>query len=115
MRQRRPQRAVQEGPLEGLLDVMPGMVDQVLIVHARWAGRHAGETGQAAIKMLDDRRRRRAVVLQHVLDLVDAAAGAIQFIAKQDVCRAGRRAEAAMHAGSQNLLRFRHVRVLKLG
>ncbi len=53
--------------------------------------------------MLDDFRRRRAVGLQHVLDQIDAPARAVEFVAEQHIGRAGRGAEAAMHAGAQDL------------
>ncbi len=62
-----------------------------------------------------DLRGRRPVVLQHVLDQVDAAARRIEFVAVQHVGRTGRGAEAAMHAGAQDLFRFRHIRIGKLG
>ncbi len=41
----------------GLLDMAAGVVDQVHVVHARRAGGHAGEAGQAAVDVLDDLRR----------------------------------------------------------
>ena len=41
--------------------------------------------------------------LQHVLDQVDAAARAVELVAEQHIGRAGRGAEAAMHAGAQDL------------
>ena len=56
-----------------------------------------------------------AVVLQHVLDEVDAAARAVEFVAEQHIGRAGRGAEAAMHAGAQDLVGFRDVRIGELG
>ena len=64
--------------------------------------------------MQDNLRRRRPVVLQHVLDQVDAPARRIQLVAVEHVGRAGGGAEAAMHAGAQDLFRFRHVRVGQL-
>ncbi len=57
---------------------------------------------------------RRTTVLEHVLDEVDAAARAVEFVAEHDVGRAGRGAEAAVHAGAQNLLRFGDMRVSEL-
>ena len=67
---------VEQRPPVGLLDMRAGMVDQVHVIDARRAGRHAGEAGQAAVDMGDDLLVRRAAVLQHVLDQVDAAARA---------------------------------------
>ena len=40
----------------------------------------------------------RAAVLQHGLDQLDPAARAVALVAQQDIGRAGRRAEAAVHA-----------------
>ncbi len=84
-------------------------------MHARRAGGHAGEAGQAAVDMLDDLGGRRPVVLQHVLDQVDAPARGIELVAEQHIGRAGRGAEAAMHAGAQDLVGFRDIRVGELG
>ena len=67
---------VEQRPPVGLLDMGAGMVDQMHVVHARRAGRHAGEAGQAAVDMGDDLLVGRPAVLQHVLDQVDAAARA---------------------------------------
>ena len=59
--------------------------------------------------------RRRPVVLQHVLDQVDAPARGIELVAEQHIGRAGRGAEAAMHAGAQDLVGLRDVRIGELG
>ena len=44
------------------------------------------------------------VVLQHLLDEIDAPARRIELVAEQHIGRAGRLAEAAMHAGAQDLV-----------
>ena len=54
-------------------------------------------------------------VLQHLLDQVDAPARGIELVAEQHIGRTGRGAEAAMHAGAQDFLRFGGLRVGKLG
>jgi hypothetical protein len=54
--------------------------------------------------MLDHFGGRRPVVLQHLLDQVDAAARRIELVAEQHIGRAGRGAEAAMHAGAEDLV-----------
>ena len=54
------------------------------------------------------------VVLQHVLDQIDAAARGIELVAEQHIGRAGRGAEAAMHAGAQDLVGFRDVGIGEL-
>ena len=46
----------------------------------------------------------RAAGLQQLLDQIDAAARAIALVAADDIGRAGRGAEAAMHAGAQDFL-----------
>ena len=78
--------------------MMPGVVDEVHVIDARGAGRHARQAGEAAVDVLDDVLRRRAVILQHVLDEIDPPPGAVEFVAEQDIGRTGRGAEAAMHA-----------------
>src|ERR1700722_11310 len=84
------------------------------VVHARRAGGHAGEAGKTAIDVLDDFRRRRAVFFQHLLDEIDSAARTIEFIPQQDVGRAGRGAEPAMHAGPQDLVGFGNIGIGEL-
>ena len=64
---------------------LPGVVDQMHVVDARGAGGHAGQAGEAAVDVLDQPRSgRRAVVLQHVLDEIDAAARAVELVAQQN-------------------------------
>ena len=92
-----------------------GMVDQMHVIDARRAGGHAGEAGQAAVDMRDDLLVGGPAVLQHVLDQVDSPARRIQFVAEHHIGRAGRRAEAAMHAVAQDLFRFRDMRIGELG
>src|SRR3954469_4572309 len=65
--------------------------------------------------MLDHFARRRAVLLQHLLDEGDAPARTIEFIAEQHIGRTGRGAEAAMHAGAQDLVGFRDIGIGQLG
>ena len=64
--------------------------------------------------MQGDFRIRRPVVLQHVLDQVDAAARRIELVAVEHVGRAGRGAEAAMDAGAENLFQFGRIRIGQL-
>src|SRR3569623_626203 len=65
--------------------------------------------------MLDHFRRRLLVMLQHLLDEVDAAARAIEFVTEQHIGRARCGAEAAMHALAQDGVGFRDIRIGKLG
>ena len=103
------EQAVEQGPRIGVLDMGARVVDEVHVVHARRAGGHAGQARQAAVDMLDHLGGRRPVVLQHVLDQVDAPARRIELVAEQHVGRAGRGAEAAMHAGAQDAVGFRDL------
>ena len=74
-------------------------------MHSGRTRRHAGQAREATIDVFDDGRRCRLVPLEHVFDLVDAAARAVEFVAEQEIGWASCRAEPAMHAGSQDLLR----------
>ena len=55
-----------------------------------------------------------SVLLQHLLDQVDPPARAIEFVAEQHIGRAGRGAEAAMHAGAQDLVGLRDIGIGEL-
>ena len=94
--------------------MMARVIHQMHIVHAGRASRHAGQTGQAAVDMLDVKLGCRPVLFQHVLYQVDAPAWTVEFVAEQHVCGARRRAEPAMYAGAQNLLRSPGFRIGKL-
>jgi hypothetical protein len=91
------------------------VVDEVHVVDAGGTGRHARQAREAAVDVLDDVLRRRAIVLQHVLDEVDPPSGAIEFVAEQHIGRTGRGAEAAMHARPQNLLGLLDIGIRQLG
>src|SRR5690606_13760069 len=69
-RERGANDAIGKRPAIGLLDMRAGMIDEVHVVHAGRTGRHAGETGQAAVDMLHDLLVGGLAALQHVLDQV---------------------------------------------
>ncbi len=106
--------AIEQRPPVGLLDVRAGVIDQMHVMHAGRTGGHAGEARQAAVDMLDHVGGRRPVLLQHVLDQIDAPARRIELVAEQHIGRAGGGAEAAMHAGAQDFFRFRDLRIGEL-
>src|SRR5689334_22501327 len=54
------------------------------------------------------------VMLQHLLDQVNASARGVEFVAVEHIGRTSRRAKSAMHAGAQNLFRFRNIGIGKL-
>ena len=114
-RQHRAQGPLGQRPRIVPLDPDPRLIDQMHVVHARRTGGHAGEAGQAAVDMLDHLRGRRPVLFQHLLDQIDPPARAIEFVAEQHIGRTGRGAEAAMHAGAQDLVGFRDIGIGELG
>ena len=107
-------RTLDERSFPGALDVAARMVDQVHVVDPRRAGRHAGEAGEAAVDVAGDRGVGRRVLLQHVLDQVDAPARAVPLVAKDRVSRAGGEAETAMDAGAEHLVGLRQCRERQL-
>ena len=98
----------------GLLDVAAAVVDQVHVVHAGRASRHAGQAAEAAVHVLDHVRGGGATGFEHVLHQVDAAARTIQFVAEQHEGRAGGRAHAAMYAGAEHAVGGGGLRVTQL-
>src|SRR6185312_8016820 len=88
--------------------------DEMHVMHARRTRRHAGETREAAVDVLYDLACRGLILLQHFLDEINAAARGVEFVAEQDIGRTSRGAESAMHAGAQNLVRFRDIRIGEL-
>ncbi len=107
--------AIGRRPRIGLLDAMPAVIDQVHVVHARRAGRHAGQARQAAIDVPHLLHRGRAVALQHRLDEIDAAARTVALVAQQHEGRARGGAEAAMHALAQDSARCARSRDRQAG
>jgi hypothetical protein len=83
------------------LDVLAADFDEPAVLHARRAGRLAAAAGEAAVEVLL-RAARDGRAFDHLLDQVDAAARAVEFVAEQLVGRTGRGAEAAMHALAQD-------------
>src|SRR3954451_4121018 len=84
------------------------------IVHAGRTRRHAGKAGETPVDVLDYFGGWLPVLLQHLLDEINPAARAIQFIPKQYIGRTGRRAKSAMHTGTQNLVGFRNIGIGEL-
>ena len=99
--QRRAQHPLAGRPRHALVDDAPADLHQVAVLHARGAGGLAVAAGEAAVEVQLGRARRR-MALEHLLDQVDAAARAVELVAEQLVGRAGRGAEAAVHALAQD-------------
>ena len=89
----------------------PRMIDQMHIVDPGRTCRHAGKAGQAAVNMAHDFLIRRAAVFQHILDEIDAATRAVEFVAERHIGRACCGTEAAVHAFTQNFLGFADTRI----
>ena len=110
-----PDQLLEPGAPKRLFDPGPRVVDQVHVVHAGGARRHAGEARKTPVHVQHRPGIRRPVVLQHVLDQVDPAPRAVELIPEQHVRRAGGRAEPAVHAGPENAVRRANGGVLELG
>jgi hypothetical protein len=86
-------------------DYMASDVEQAAVVHARRArglARPAGETAiEVELRLLRDR-----LAFQHLLHEIDAPARPVELVAEYLVSRAGRGAEAAVHALAQDRIRF---------
>ena len=108
------QHPVGQRPRERALDMRPRMIDEVHVMHARGTRCHAREARQTTVDVGHDFLGSRSVVLQHLLDQIDATARRIELVAEQNIGRAGRGAEAAMHASAQDLVCFRDLRVSEL-
>ena len=106
-------RALLGGAVAALLDAHAGEIDQMHIVDVARAGGHAAEAGEAAVEVMN-RRRRDVAALEHLLHEVDAAARAVALVAGQHIGRTGRRAQPAMDAAAQDLVGARDIRVAKL-
>jgi hypothetical protein len=87
------------------VDERAARVEQAVVFDAGRAGRLARAAGEAAVEVAL-RRRARHVALEHLLDEVDAPARAVELVAEHLVGRAGREAEAAVHALAQHVLRL---------
>ncbi len=75
-------------------------VEQPPEADPRRTGGLATAAAKAAIEMQPGRRSHR-FAFEHLLDQVDASARPVELVAEELIRRAGRRAEAAMHAGAQ--------------
>src|SRR5579863_9505545 len=72
--------ALRERSCDTLLDDGASNLDKAAVAHARGAGRLAIRAGQATVEM-QLRRRARHRAFEHLLDLVDATARTIEFVA----------------------------------
>ncbi|ABA49505.1 hypothetical protein BURPS1710b_3344 [Burkholderia pseudomallei 1710b] len=100
-REQAPHDPLRQRPRHLRLDDLAADVDEPAVLDARRAGRLATAAREAAVEVLL-RAARDFRALEHLLDQVDASARAVELVAEQLVGRAGRGAEAAVHAPAQD-------------
>ena len=113
-RQGPAQPSLAQGPAELRLDPGPGPVQQMHVIDARGTGGHARQTRKAAVNMAHRAGIGWVACFQHVLDQIDPATGAVQFIAQQNIGWAGGGAKAAMDAFAQDTVSLSHIRIAQL-
>ena len=107
-------RAVLQAALARRLDVGARVIDEVHVVDTAGTRGHARQAGEAAVDVLAHHRGGLAALLEHLLHQVDAPARAVALVAEQHIGGAGGRAEAAVHALSQDAIDLGDARVLEL-
>ena len=80
------------------LDLPARVLDELVVLHARRARGHARHAAQAVVPRVDLREGHRPVLLVAGAHEQDAPARGVHLLAPQDVRRARRQAEAAVHA-----------------
>src|SRR5690606_18903730 len=109
-----PAKFLQQGAPYCCLDSGASDIQQAVVLHIGGTGGFAGLATQAAIKMGLGEPADPSFI-QHILYQVNAATGAVQLIAGQQVGRAGCRTETAMHTGAQNPVGFLPFRGTEIG
>ena len=90
-----PVRALERRALEVALELRARVLDQLVVLHPGRAGGHARHAAEAAVEVRHERRRDLVVPLLHQHD---PPARRVHLLAPEHVRRAGRQAEAAVHA-----------------
>ncbi len=93
----RAQGAIRGRPVVAPFDLGAGLLDEGVVLHPGRAGGHARHAAQAGVPVRHHRVAHRLPV-QALLHQVDPAARGVHLLAPQHVGRAGRQAEAAVHA-----------------
>ena len=96
-------RAGAQRAADSFLGQFAAQLDDASVLHAGRAGCLAGATGEAAIEV-GERLRAGRPALDELLHEVDSPARTVELVAQDAVGRAGGQAEAAVHAGAQQLL-----------
>ena len=93
------------------LDLRAGVFDELVVLDAGGAGRHAGHAAEAVVHVAAEGLIEGRVALGGGLHHVDAAAGRVHLLAPEDVGGAGGKTKAAVDAVGEEGLRGRVVRV----
>jgi hypothetical protein len=109
-----PEHTLAERAAVIVLDIVAGDVDEMRVVDLHGARRHARQAGQAAIEMMHRFGVGRTALFQHGADQIDAAARRVVLVAGQHIGRAGRGAEAVVHAGFQDAVGLGDLRLCEL-
>ena len=91
-------------PRRALVDDVPSDVEEPSVLDAGGTRGLAAPAREAAIEM-EPGLRGHLAALEHLLDEIDAPARSVELVAQQQVRRARRRAEAAVHARAQDRVR----------
>ena len=93
-----PERAVADAALRLALDLRTRGFEQRIVLHARWARRDARHAAEAGVDVPDEAVAVGLAAVAPQLHQVNAASGRIRLLAPQQIRRAGRQAETAVHA-----------------
>src|SRR5258706_15405883 len=93
------------GPRGFLFDQLAPDIEQATVLHARRTGRLAGAAGETTVQV-QARLVGDLLALERLLHEVDAPARAVVLVPEQEISRAGRGAEAAVHALPQDGVRL---------
>ena len=94
----RAQGALRQRPAHLLLDALARELDQPVVLHARRARGQAGHAAEALVEVLGDGGVQLDPALDRLLHQPDATARRVHLLVPELVRRAGRQAEAAVHA-----------------
>ena len=100
---RPPPGALGQRPVAVALDLRPRLLDQLVVLDARRAGGHARHAAQAAVEVRRHLRRDLRARLVPDAHQHDPPARRVGLVVEDDVARAGRQAEAAVHAVADQL------------
>ena len=92
-----PESLVVGPPIVAALDLLPGSLDELVVLHARWAGRDAGHAPEAEVPVTNHLII-HGLLGEALVHKVDAPARRVHLLPEEDVGRARRKAETAVDA-----------------